>query len=590
MVSPFPRGRLVAALLAGAVLHAPSSAQTSRSDAAHIVRRMEFGASIAEVDALIGPTLNFHNYALAQLNPGVESGEAESLVKLYTNFPFTPVGPGSSPDLNVIPPVTQPAGLTIQELSEVNIALALTSSHQLREKLTQYWQKRLNTNYFKLRTVLQGAPFNLSATDAGRYAAHFEWEQNAGLRANALGDFRDLIEVSAGGAAMLIYLDGVSNHYNGMPQNPNAPNQNYGRELLELSTLGVDGWRLDPSTGMWVRGPTYTFQDLIAMSRVFSGFELVDTNPTGAPSYAVQFNGAKHFILDPIAGPQLITVFASTPLAPALTFMEDLSGPSEKTAVLDYLAAHPHTRLSVISDLWRLLIGGDAPDPNNPTIQSAFNAWGPRGNINAVLQVLVLSPEFLTTNRWTEARLPLEVVGQLYDGMAGNLHDPAAMPAANRAKLAQLRTAMSEYMGRDLFTFPSPDGFPFENDKQLTTMRLLGANRLRQELYSTFTPGSPSYPYVSGGIGYDTVGLLAAYGVSDTNPTAIADFLCRVLFADDHSTSDEFYVHDILLRDPSGAISATTLAMDKISAPAVYNQRLSRGFALAASLSLNNLK
>src|SRR5690606_10449550 len=84
-------------------------------------------------------------------------------------------------------------------------------------------------------------------------------DQKEVIRPNVLGKFRDLLEASAKSSAMLEYLDNASSMRN--PDQPSMTsgakinrqqqakeaqrkrglNENYGRELLELHTLGVDG-------------------------------------------------------------------------------------------------------------------------------------------------------------------------------------------------------------------------------------------------------------------------------------------------------------------------------------------------------------
>src|SRR5207245_245340 len=96
------------------------------------------------------------------------------------------------------------------------------------------------------------------------------YERDA-IRPYALGKFRDLLGAVAKNPAMLIYLDNWlsigpnSQAGGGRPgdnQNPSAPrrglNENFGRELMELHTLGVDGG--------------YTQQDVTEVARVFTGW------------------------------------------------------------------------------------------------------------------------------------------------------------------------------------------------------------------------------------------------------------------------------------------------------------------------------
>ena len=58
------------------------------------------------------------------------------------------------------------------------------------------------------------------------------------IRDQGLGDFRELIRSVSTDSAMLIFLDGASS-------TGDAPNENYGRELLELYTLGIGNYTED---------------------------------------------------------------------------------------------------------------------------------------------------------------------------------------------------------------------------------------------------------------------------------------------------------------------------------------------------------
>ena len=77
-------------------------------------------------------------------------------------------------------------------------------------------------------------------------------DQNNTIRANALGSFSDLLVALTQDPAMLIWLDGIENRRNDV-------NENYGREVMELFTLGAD------------RG-AYTEQDVRELARALTGF------------------------------------------------------------------------------------------------------------------------------------------------------------------------------------------------------------------------------------------------------------------------------------------------------------------------------
>lgn len=72
------------------------------------------------------------------------------------------------------------------------------------------------------------------------------------LRQHGLGNFREMLMAVSKDPAMLIWLDGNTNR-------KGAPNENYGRELLELFTLGIGN---------------YTEEDVAAAARAFTGWNL----------------------------------------------------------------------------------------------------------------------------------------------------------------------------------------------------------------------------------------------------------------------------------------------------------------------------
>ncbi len=119
--------------------------------------------------------------------------------------------------------------MVARDLTEGKLLRAVYSNRQLDEVLTDFWFNHFNVFLDK---------------GADRYLVT-EYERDV-IRPHVLGKFKDLLEATAKSPAMLFYLD------NWQSVGPNAPqargkkgarglNENYGRELLELHTLGVDG-------------------------------------------------------------------------------------------------------------------------------------------------------------------------------------------------------------------------------------------------------------------------------------------------------------------------------------------------------------
>jgi uncharacterized protein (DUF1800 family) len=103
---------------------------------------------------------------------------------------------------------------------------------------------------------------NHFAMDAGAHISDIPaalwYNQYLTLRANALGNFRQMVKAITLDPAMLIFLNGNTNK-------KTAPNENYGRELQELYTVGKGP------------GSQYTEDDVRAAARVLTG-HTVDTN------------------------------------------------------------------------------------------------------------------------------------------------------------------------------------------------------------------------------------------------------------------------------------------------------------------------
>jgi len=108
----------------------------------------------------------------------------------------------------------------------------LASRRPLEEKLTLFWHGHFATGENKVRDY------------------RMMLRQNEMFRARASGPFRDLLVAILKDPAMLVYLDNGENV-------KSHPNENFGRELLELFTMGVGN---------------YTERDVREAARAFTGW------------------------------------------------------------------------------------------------------------------------------------------------------------------------------------------------------------------------------------------------------------------------------------------------------------------------------
>jgi uncharacterized protein (DUF1800 family) len=191
-------------------------------DAAHLLRRMGFGGSAAEINNLVpmgreGAVSYLMNYA------SIDNSAMEEVLSQSFNF--------SDPTNN-------------QAFNDTEIRrwwftrMALTA-RPFEEKMTLFWHNHFATSLSKVETV-------------------FMYVQNLTLRQNALAQFDVTLLSIAQDPAMLIWLDGVTNV-------AGTPNQNFARELQELFTMGIN----DLVTGQ----PNYTQDDVDNIARAFTGWK-----------------------------------------------------------------------------------------------------------------------------------------------------------------------------------------------------------------------------------------------------------------------------------------------------------------------------
>lgn len=126
--------------------------------------------------------------------------------------------------------------------------------HPLAEKMTLFWHGHFATSEEKLRDYRKAAL------------------QLATLRQGALGSFRDLLSAVSKDPAMLVFLDASVNV-------KGAPNENFGREVMELFTMGVGN---------------YTEDDIREAARAFTGWRNDDL--TFVFDAAKHDDGEKHFL------------------------------------------------------------------------------------------------------------------------------------------------------------------------------------------------------------------------------------------------------------------------------------------------------
>jgi uncharacterized protein (DUF1800 family) len=330
----------------------------------------------------------------------------------------------------------------LQELESQKIIRGIYSERQLQEVMTDFWFNHFNVYWNK------GQDKWLTT----------DYEMNA-IRPNALGKFKDLLMATAKSPAMLFYLD---NHLSTVPNtapalsaaararlaNPGGPlppniaaeeanqaknrkkdgiNENYGRELMELHTLGVDGG--------------YTQKDVQEVARALTGWTIDRPRQDARFVFRLMMHdrGEKVVLGNRIrAG----------------------GGIEDGEKVIDILAHHPSTARFISTKLVRYFVSDNPPDSLVDKVAATFMKTD--GDIREMLRTIFYSDEFMSPDAYGQkTKSAFEYVVSSIRAMNGDTN--------GSPRMAQLLTKM----GQPLYQYVAPTGFPDRADYWLTDGTLI---------------------------------------------------------------------------------------------------------------------
>ena len=202
---------------------------------------------------------------------------------------------------------------------------------------------------------------------------------------DAFSNFRTLLGDVTLNAAMGTYLNMAGN-------NKNAPNENYGRESIQLFTIGVNLLNADGSLMLDANNnpiPAYTQAQVDAFSRVYTGWNLKTPVVAGTPDYITPMvltpanhDGGAKILLNGVTIPAVATVTAATATADLNTALDDLFN-------------HPNVGPFIGRNLIEHLVTSNPSPAYIARITAVFNNNGSnvRGDLKAVVRAILLDPE-----------------------------------------------------------------------------------------------------------------------------------------------------------------------------------------------------
>src|SRR5579862_2209634 len=179
----------------------------------HLLNRIGFGPRPGQIERV--QEIGADRYLEQQLRPErIDDANAERLLSALPSIRMS----ASEITAQYQRGAKNPPQELLVELQAQKLIRAVHSERQLQEVMTGFWFNHFNIFWGK---------------NADRWLVT-TYEMHA-IRPNALGRFHDLLLATANSPAMLVYLD---NH---LSSSIRGINENYGRELMELHTLGVNG-------------------------------------------------------------------------------------------------------------------------------------------------------------------------------------------------------------------------------------------------------------------------------------------------------------------------------------------------------------
>jgi uncharacterized protein (DUF1800 family) len=347
------------------------------------------------------------------------------------------------------------------EEMQVRLLRDIYSDRQLEAVMTDFWLNHFNVYVRKN----QNEPYLIPA-----------YERDV-VRPNALGKFEDLLAATAKSPAMLMYLDNWTSigpdspaakqgpayagrfarpgRFGAQPplqRNPQVQaalkdrglNENYGRELMELHTLGVNGG--------------YTQKDVTEVAKVFTGWTVAPPQQGGG--FQFQFEERRH-------QPGSKTVLGKT-------IKEN--GMNEGLEVLHMLATSPATAKFISTELAVRFVSDDPPPALVDQMAQSFLASD--GDIKTVLRTMFESPEFWApAAERSKVKTPEEFVVSAVRAGGATVNNSLALVQA------------LDKLGMPLYGMQTPNGYSWMSEPWVSTGALVSRMNFALLLAGDRLPG-----------------------------------------------------------------------------------------------------
>ncbi len=205
------------------------------------------------------------------------------------------------------------------------------------------------------------------------------------LAANAFGNFRNLLEGVTLSPAMGLYL-GTRGNQKGDPVSGRQPDENYGREVMQLFTIGLYQMEMDGSIKRDSSGKpleVYALDTVTQIARVFTGWNF-DAFISTQPYYA-----RRPMVLNPLSHSPLQKSFLG------VTIPAGTDGREALRITLDTLFNHPNVAPFISRQLIQRLVTSNPSPAYIGRVARVFVSGdgGVRGDMKSIIRAILLDPE-----------------------------------------------------------------------------------------------------------------------------------------------------------------------------------------------------
>ncbi|RYD79727.1 MAG: DUF1800 domain-containing protein [Sphingobacteriales bacterium] len=478
----------------------------------HLLKRTLFGAKRSDITSLAGQSVSQVVDLLLKDSP-----LPNPPVNSYNDTGYTdPVVPAGQTWVNAVYTDGNANGRRIASFKAWWITQMLSQPVSLREKMTLFWQ-----NHFSIEA---------DTVDDARYI----YKHNNLLRSLAFGNFKTLLKQVTIDPAMLRYL-------NGYASTKAAPDENYGRELQELFTVG--------------KGPAskYTEADVKAAARLLTGYTLDGINITSV------FNPSRHDATD-----KQFSSFYGSKLIKGRTGTD---GAKEVDDLLDMIFTQVEVSKYICRRLYRFFVYYNITADIESNIITPLAEIFRNANyeIKPVLKALLTSSHFyLPQNRSCNIKAPVDFVVGL--AREFEIVFPDASDYVNAYYMSDYLRTTASNLQQNLADPPNVSGWPAYYQVPQFYELWINSDTLPKRNIFTDRFISTGYTRNSKKIVIDPIAYTAKFSKPE-DPNLLVDEAIAHLYTIDVSADVRKFLKSILLSNQVNDAYWTTAWLDYKAAP-----------------------